>query len=348
MFKKSRVAIFSDIHIGVHQNSKFWHDVSLEWAKWFVADIKKQGIEDVIFCGDYFHTRDEVSVDSLHFGTKLLELFEDLNVIMIVGNHDCFLKDSSEVNSISPYKNWRNITVVDKPLQVLYKNRKINFIPWGTHLNEIPVADFTFGHFEISLFRMNTFALCDDGFLAEEMLQKSPVVISGHFHLKDEKNYDNGKIVYVGNPFQMDFNDAGSTKGYYTMELETGEMIFTENTISPKHHNISLSYLISEKTITDKVRNLFENNLIKLKIDRRVSPDDLEFLINKFKSLRPTQFNVDYESDKSDYDLSEEKKDFSGVDVPQAIMDFIELMDANNKKDLTKYTIELYQNCLNK
>jgi len=57
MFKKSRVAIFSDIHIGVHQNSKFWHDVSLEWAKWFVADIKKQGIEDVIFWGLLPHKR---------------------------------------------------------------------------------------------------------------------------------------------------------------------------------------------------------------------------------------------------------------------------------------------------
>lgn len=348
MFKKSRVAIFSDIHIGVHQNSKFWHDVSLEWAKWFVEDITKQGIKDVIFCGDYFHTRDEVSVDSLHFGTKLLEIFKDFNVIMIVGNHDCFLKDSSEVNSISPYKNWENITVVDKPLHVSYKNRKINLIPWGTHLKDIPVADFTFGHFEISLFRMNTFALCDDGFLAEEMLEKSSVVISGHFHLKDEKTYEKGKIVYVGNPFQMDFNDAGSQKGYYIMDLETGEMIFTENTISPKHHNISLSYLISEKVITDKVRNLFKNNLVKLKIDRRVSPDDMEFLINKFKSLNPTQLNVDYEADKSEYDLDEEKKDFSGIDVSQAIIDFIDLMDANNKKDLIKYTIELYQNCLNK
>lgn len=348
MFKKSRVAIFSDIHIGVHQNSKFWHEISLEWAKWFTEDIKKKGIKDVIFCGDFFHTRDEVSVDSLHFGTTLLELFKDFNVVMIVGNHDCFFKDSSSVNSISPYKNWSNITVIDTPLLINYKNKKINFIPWGVKLEDIPIADYTFGHFEITLFRMNSFALCDDGFLAEDILKKSPTIISGHFHLRDEKFYDGGKIIYVGNPFQMDFNDAGSTKGYYVIDFETDEMVFTENHISPKHHNLTLSFLISEKTITDKVRDLFKNNLIKLKIDRRVTPDDLEFLINKYKSLNPTQLNVEYEADKCDYDLSEEKKDFSGVDIQQAIIEFIDLMDANNKKDLTKYTIELYQNCLNK
>jgi DNA repair exonuclease SbcCD nuclease subunit len=350
MFRSSNVAIFSDIHIGVHQNSKYWHDISWEWANWFIQDIKSKGIQDIIFCGDYFHTRDEVSVDSLHFGTKLLELFKDFNLIMIVGNHDCFLKDSSEVNSISPYKNWSNITVVDTPLTVEYdagyEKKKINFIPWGVKLENIPEADYTFGHFEISLFRMNSFALCDDGIEASDILDKSKVVVSGHFHLKDTKTYNNGKIVYVGNPFQMDFNDAGSQKGYYIMGLETGEMNFTENKISPKHHNVNLSFLISEKTITQKVKDIFKNNLVKLRIDRRVTPEDLEFLIAKFKTLQPTQLNIEYEGNKSDYDLDEEKQDFSGIDVQQAIIEFIDLLDVNNKKELINYTVELYQKSL--
>jgi DNA repair exonuclease SbcCD nuclease subunit len=345
-FSKSKIAIFSDIHIGVHHNSKFWHDVSWNWAKWFIEDITKKGIKDVLFCGDYFHTRDEVSVDSLHFGTKLLELFKDFKVTMIVGNHDCFLKDSSKVNSISPFSNWKNVTVIDTPITVYSHEKNINFIPWGTKLEEIPQANYTFGHFEINFFKMNTFSLCDDGFVAEDLLNKSSLVVSGHFHLRDTKTYKNGKIVYVGNPFQMDFNDAGTSKGYYTLDVSTGEMEYTENTISPKHNNINLSFLISEKQITDKVRNLFNNNLVKLKIDRRVTPDDMEFLINKFKSLNPTEFNIEYEGNTCDYDMSEEKHDFSGVDIQQAIIDFIDLMDINNKKDITKYTIELYQNCL--
>jgi metallophosphoesterase superfamily enzyme len=113
-FKKSEIAIFSDIHIGLQRNSKFWHDVTWNWANWFIKDIKKKGIKDVVFCGDYFHTRDEVSVDTLHFGTKLLALFKDFNLTMIVGNHDCFLKDSSEVNSISPYSEWPNVKIIEK------------------------------------------------------------------------------------------------------------------------------------------------------------------------------------------------------------------------------------------
>jgi DNA repair exonuclease SbcCD nuclease subunit len=341
-FRKREVAIFSDIHLGVHHNSKFWHDTSLEWAKWYIDDINKKGIEDIVFCGDFFHTRDEVSVDTLHFGSKLLELFKDFNLIMIVGNHDCFLKDSSEVNSISPYSNWKNITVVDKPLSIESFGKNINFIPWGIKLDDIPNSDITFGHFEINLFKMNTYALCDDGFVAEDLLKKSNLIISGHFHLMDDRKYSDGRIVYVGNPFQMDFNDSGTTKGYYTLDIQSGEMFFTENKTSPKHFNISLSYLLTEKTLTDKVKEKFKDNLIKLKIDRRISPDDMEFLINVLKGLKPINLNVEYETEISDYGLNESELDLSGIDIEQAIIEFIDTLESNNKKDLIQYTIELY------
>lgn len=343
-FKKSEIAIFSDIHIGLQRNSKFWHDVTWKWANWFVEDIRKKGIKDVVFCGDYFHTRDEVSVDTLHFGTKVLELFKEFNLIMIVGNHDCFLKDSSEVNSISPYSEWPNVKIVDKLYTIEAFGKTINFVPWGIKYQDIPEADITFGHFEINYYKMNTYAICHDGIEDEEFVEKSPIVISGHFHLRDERRYSNGgKVVYVGNPFQMDFNDAGTTKGYYTLDIKTGEMIFTENHLSPKHHNLLLSDLIIEKTITDNVKTLFFNNLVKLKVDRRITHDDAEFILDVYRGLNPCVFNIEYQSNFSDYDLEEEKKDFSGINVQQAIIEFIELMDANNKKDLIDYTIELYQ-----
>jgi DNA repair exonuclease SbcCD nuclease subunit len=342
-FKKSEIAIFSDIHIGLQRNSKFWHDVTWNWANWFIKDIKKKGIKDVVFCGDYFHTRDEVSVDTLHFGTKLLALFKDFNLTMIVGNHDCFLKDSSEVNSISPYSEWPNVKIVEKIFTTEAYGKTINFVPWGTEYSEIPNSDITFGHFEINYYKMNTYAICDNGIEDEDFVEKCPIIISGHFHLRDERKYSNGgKVVYVGNPFQMDFNDAETSKGYYTMDIITGEMKFTENNISPKHFNLLLSNLIAEKTITDKIKNTFLNNLIKLKVDRKTTHEDIEFILNVYKSLNPSVFNIEYESNFSEYDLEEQRKDFSGINIQQAIIEFIDLLDANNKNDLIEYTIELY------
>jgi DNA repair exonuclease SbcCD nuclease subunit len=346
-FRGSKVAIFSDIHIGVHKNSKFWHDISKDWAKWFISEVKRHEIQDIVFCGDFFHFRDEVSVDTLHFASDLLDMFSDFNVIMITGNHDCYLRDSSQINSLSPFRNWKNVTIVENLQTIENNNKKYTFVPWGTEVDNIPVSDVIFGHFEINLFKMNTFFLCEDGIEPKDLLKKSPLVFSGHFHLRDERKYKNGSIVYVGNPFEMDYNDSGSSKGYYTLDLNTHKYDFYENLNSPKHNNISLSFLISEKTINENVKNLFANNLVKLKIDRRISSEDIEFLINKLKTLKPIEFLVEYENDISEYNMPENRKDFSGIDIEQAIIEFIDLMDINNKQELINYTIDLYRKSKN-
>lgn len=341
-FKSKKIAVFSDLHIGVHQNSRAWHSIAEEWAKWIIPELKRKKIKDIVFCGDYFHTRDEISVDTLSFGTSLLEMFSDFSITMLTGNHCCYLKDSSVINSLSPFRHWPNVKVIDRPMSAAMGDKIFNFIPWGTELSDIPKADVTFGHFEIKLFKMNTYALCDSGFESKDLVNKSKLVISGHFHLRDERHYENGTILYVGNPFQMDFNDASAVKGYYILDTETLKYEFFENTISPRHCNVTLSQLINEGSLNDSVKELFTSNLVKLKIDRRISPDDLDYLLGKLKSLSPLQLQVDHVYTNSEYDLEEEKRDLSGIDIQQAITDFIEMMDINNKHDILSKTLELY------
>jgi len=342
-FHSDRIAIFSDLHIGVHQNSRFWHNIAYEWAQWIISDLKSKQITDVVFCGDFFHTRDEISVDTIHFGTKLLELFSDFKLTLITGNHDCYLKDSSEINSIAPFKKWDNVNVIDKLVQVDSHGKSFNFVPWGVKCEDIAKADVTFGHFEINFFKMNSFYICDHGIDAEDILVKSPLVISGHFHLRDERFFNNRTVLYVGNPFQMDFNDADTVKGYYIMNLNDLKYTFFENATSPQHHNIFLSKLVEAGTFTNNIRQLFKSNLIKLKIDCRISPEDIDILLSKIKLLQPCQLTVDYDSSISSYDTENERKDLSGIDVEQAMREFIDLMNINNKQEVIEYTLDLYK-----
>ena len=41
---KPRVAIFSDLHLGVHSNSSDWHNYAIEWAHWFKEECKRKNI----------------------------------------------------------------------------------------------------------------------------------------------------------------------------------------------------------------------------------------------------------------------------------------------------------------
>ena len=141
---QSNVCCVSDIHIGVHQNSSQWHDITRDWAKWLRAELNRKQITDIIISGDFFHYRDEVAVNTIHFATEILQLWKDFNIIMVVGNHDAYYKDRSDVNSLSVLNGWDNITVISTPTCVNLLGKKVMFCPWGTQLNEIEKSDVIF------------------------------------------------------------------------------------------------------------------------------------------------------------------------------------------------------------
>tara|TARA_Y100000310_G_scaffold335990_1_gene419421 strand:+ start:451 stop:1515 length:1065 start_codon:yes stop_codon:yes gene_type:complete len=342
----TNVCCISDIHLGVHQNSDVWHTVAINWARWLSEELKKKDIRDIVISGDFFHYRDEIAVNTLDFVNELLQTWTDFNIIMLVGNHDAYYKDKSEVNSLSILDGWPNITVIEETTTVSLFGKQVTFCPWGDELEDIPKSDLIFGHFEISSFKQNISQICSSGFDAQSLLEKSPLIISGHFHLRDDRRYDNGRILYLGNPYQMDFGDVDNIKGYYILDMSDMSYTFNQNTVSPEHKKISLSDLVKEGNITDKVKKDFSNNFVKFSIDKNISPDEIDIVLNKLISLRPVNITVDYVINFNKYQIDEETiKDFSGVDVPVAIEEFINMLEIENKVEVTKQTVELYKKC---
>jgi DNA repair exonuclease SbcCD nuclease subunit len=343
---KSKVAIFSDLHLGVHSNSTEWHKYAIEWANWFRDECREKGIKDIIFCGDWHHNRSEISVNTLQVSADILDLFEEFNLIAITGNHDIYYKHRTDVNSLSIFKNRRNVTILEQYQTLEAFDRKLSFCPWNTPTKVIDDSDVIFGHFEIESFKMNTFKVCEEGVKVKDLLKKSSLVISGHFHTRHEKQYGAGTILYVGNPFQMDFGDAGNQKGYHILDLDTLEYEFFENNVSPCYEKITLSELVEEGDITPIIKNKISNNIVKLKVDKNISQEDMDILTSVFNKLQPEQFSVDYDINFNRIlDNREDIEDLSGVDIEQAIEEFIGTMDLDDSKTIIEYTLGLYERC---
>lgn len=344
--KNNKVCCISDIHIGVHQNSNQWHRITLEWAQWLKKELNSKQINDIIISGDFFHYRDEIAVNTLHFVTTILDLWSDFNIIMLVGNHDAYYKDRSDVNSLSILNGWDNITVISDLRTVTLFGKEVTFCPWGTKISDIPNSNILFGHFEIQTFKQNSFKVCCEGITTKGILKKSPLTISGHFHLREERCYDEGNIIYLGNPFQMDFGDVGGVKGYYILDFNTSKYEFTENSVSPNHKKVYLSELVQAGDLTSEIRDTFRNNFIKFIIDMNISPDEIDMLLRRLSSLNPVNINVDYAINFNKYNLDEDvRTDFTGIDIRTAISEFINLIEIENKDEVEKYTIELLRKC---
>jgi len=344
--KKPKVAIFSDLHLGVHSNSSDWHNYAVEWAHWFRDECRSKGIKDLIFAGDWHHNRSEISVNTLQISADILDILSEFNLIAITGNHDIYYKHRTDVNSLSIFKNRKNVTVLEKYETLEAFDKKISFCPWNTSTKDIEESDLIVGHFEIETFKMNTYKTCEEGVKVKDLLKKSELVISGHFHTRHEKKFGAGTILYVGNPFQMDFGDAGNQKGYHILDLDTMEYEFFANNISPNYNKISLSDMVQAGEITPIIRAKFTNNIVKVKIDMNISQEDMDILQRTLSCLKPEVLTYDYDINFNRIlDNKEDIEDLSGVDIEQAIEEFVNSLEPSNKKAIIEYTLGLYERC---
>lgn len=343
LFNKSKICCISDIHIGVHQNNALWHDVVINWASWLKKELVKKGIKDIVISGDLFHYRDEIAVNTIQVTTKILTMWKNFNIVLLVGNHDSYYKDRVDVNSLSILSGWNNITVFSTLEQVESFGKKILFCPWGVRAEELVKSDIMFGHFEIQSFKMNQYKVCTEGIKSRDLLNNSPLVITGHFHLRDERKYKDGTILYLGNPFQMDFGDVDGVKGYYILDIKNSDYKFYENKLSPQHKKIYLSKLVNYPGITDEVKEMFSNNIVKFIIDKHISPDEIDLLLSKFSELDPVSINTDYEINFNKFGIDEHDDiSISGIDIPKAIEEFINMLDVEEKSSIIQTTIDLY------
>jgi DNA repair exonuclease SbcCD nuclease subunit len=333
---QSKIGCFSDIHLGLGQGSTEWHDIALNFSKWAAETYKENGIQDIIIPGDIFHNRSHISVETLSVAKKFFDNFSDFNVYISTGNHDCFLKDASEINSISILNGWNNIHVVENSPKVFKteNDKTISLIPWGTPLEDIPLSDVMFGHFEISSFRMNSYKICDHGFSYKDLFKKAPIVISGHFHTKDDRMYEHGRIIYLGSPYQQNFGDVLDSRGIYVLDLIKNDVRFIENNISPKHYKISMT--------DDLSKDVIENNFISLTVENNQDENEILKIKSKIFELNPKNVRVDYDESNSKINCNDENKDFSGSDLIKNIEEYVESLDIENKKEVIDCIKELY------
>ncbi len=234
--KNNKVLFFSDLHLGVHQNSQTWHKICLDLAEWIKSVMINNKLDTIFFAGDVFHDRHEIGVNTLHTAKKFFEILQNYNIHLIPGNHDAFLSSTVEVNSVEILKQ-HNVFVYSTSTTIQVGEKLVTFCPWKSNIKELNKVDMLIGHFEIANFKMNATKICDHGDTSADLLTKADSIITGHFHFREQRVYDNNKyILYLGSPYEMDFGDRGQQKGVTIIDFnDITKLQFIENNVTPKH-----------------------------------------------------------------------------------------------------------------
>ena len=96
-----KLAIITDTHYGARKGSKHIHDYfELFYKNVFFPSLEEHGIDTIIHMGDIFDSRKSIDLQSLEWSKRVIfEPLKKYKVHAIVGNHDCYYKNTNFVNS---------------------------------------------------------------------------------------------------------------------------------------------------------------------------------------------------------------------------------------------------------
>ena len=341
--KRSKVLFFSDLHLGVHQNSQTWHNICLDLARWIEGRMIEHNLDTIFFAGDVFHDRHEIGVNTLHTAKKFFDVLRKYQIHILPGNHDAFLSSTVEVNSVEILAQ-DNIHVYTNPTTIKVGDKLVTFCPWKTVVKDLEPVDMLVGHFEIPNFRMNATKICDHGDKSSDLLDKASAVVTGHFHFREQRTYDDKYVLYLGSPYEMDFGDRDQQKGVSIIDFnDLTNIEFIENNVTPKHYRLKISELVQKKYTN--LPSIIKGNIISVYVDSKLDTLTLDLLISKLTQYGPLQFRTEFNVlDTAQIETKDIKK--LSIDIETAFHEFTEHVETRaTKKEVLDKCIELYKLC---
>ena len=237
-----KILLITDQHFGVrNDNLYFVEHYKKFYSKIVIPFLKASGIKEIINLGDTFDKRRYINYMSLEAAKEMwFDPVKELGCKMtaLFGNHDIYYKNTLRINSPEELLGGYDIDVIDEPTTRSYDGTDILFLPWicdenyDRTLRSITesTAPVCMGHLELNGFEAHPGHVMDKG--TDMTIFKSfKKVFSGHYHTKSNKD----NCYYLGNPYQLYWNDYGQKRGFHVFDTETLRTTFYRNPFDTFH-----------------------------------------------------------------------------------------------------------------
>ena len=279
-----KIAIITDQHFGARKGAEYIHN----YFKKFYDDIffpylEKNKIDTIIDMGDTFDNRRNIDLASLEWSKKVYyDRLQAMGITVhtIVGNHTAYYKDTNEINTVDLLlKEYDNVVVYSEPTEINIDGLDILLLPWINEENRTQtmgmidksVSKVVMGHLELNGFVATRGHMMENG-MNIDVFDKFDIVYSGHFHTRST----NGKISYLGNPYEMFWNDVNDPRGFNIFHTETLKH-------TPVNNPYRLFYNIYYEDTNYKLFDSreYKHKIVKLIVKRKTDQKQFEKFIDK-------------------------------------------------------------------
>ena len=339
-----KVAIITDQHFGARKNSKHFHDYFLRFYNdIFFPTIEKAGITTLVDMGDTFDSRKGIDFSSLSWAkNNYYDRLADMGCTIhtIVGNHTAYYKNTNEVNAVDLLlREYDNVKVYSEATEIELDNLNVLLIPWINNENEGRTlkaisrskSPMAMGHLECKGFRIHRGYVMEQG-IDVDLFDKFEKVYSGHYHTRS----DNEKLYYLGNPYEMFWNDLGDTRGFHIFDTETLEHTPINN---PYRMFYTIFYEDHDYQTFDTRE--YEDKIVKVIVRKKTSAKKFEKFIDKLYNSNVHELKV---VENFQLQENEDFEAFESEDTLSILNRYVEEAEINLEKSRIQEMIQnVYQ-----
>lgn len=343
-----KLGLITDTHYNFKKANKSFHDY---FAKFyndiFFPKLEERNIKAVVHLGDAFDNRKGVDYWALEWAQKnVYDRFKELGILVynIVGNHDCYHKNTNDVNAIDLLlQEYDNVIPISSPKEFCIDGLDTLMLPWictdnrekTDYLLKNTQAKVVFSHLELSGFVAYPGHIMKEGMDAS-IFKKFDRVYSGHYHTKS----DDGKIYYLGNPYQMFWNDVDDTRGFHIFDTDTYELEYFKNP-----YNMFERVYYEDNDYKKFNTSYLEEKIVKVVVRQKSNQLKFDKFIDKILKANPLDLKIVEIIDVNDGDVDCEE--ISAEDTLSILDKYVEEAEFNLDKMIVKKLLrDVYKEAL--
>ena len=283
-----KIALITDQHLdGRKGNINFWNYFQKFYDNIFFPTLEKEGISTIIDLGDTFDNRKSMDFNTFNrVNENYFKRLKNYNVHMILGNHCTYYKNTNKINSPELLlEQYKNINIYASPEEITLGSKKFLLMPWINKENKEECleliansqADIMCGHLECHGFEVTPGMKFEGGFKVSDF-KNFKRVWSGHFHHKSK----HGNVQYLGNPYQMFWNDYKDTRGFHIYDTESDKLKYIKNPyeIFEKIFYDDASVDYNKQDVSD-----YKDKFIKLIVEEKRDYQMFETLVDRLYNV---------------------------------------------------------------
>ena len=285
-----KVAVITDQHFGMRKGSRLFHDYFQKFYEdIFFPTLEREGIKTLIDMGDTFDNRRAIDLWSLEWSKKnYFDRLRDMGITLytVVGNHTAYYKNKNSINTIDLLlREYSNIIPICDYAEYTIDNTRCLFLGWMNEENKPKIkrkikstkAKVVFGHLELNGYQVYKGFTQSHGASGDsDIFQKFEKVYTGHYHTRS----NDGKVYYLGNPYEMFWNDCEDKRGFTIWDSDTLEHESIDN---PHRMFYKIYYEDTPYQIFDATP--YKGKIVKVIVKKRSKPKDFEKFVDKLHAV---------------------------------------------------------------